>query len=661
MGGGRAWRAIRGGRVAGWWLLGLAPASAQPPASPPPPSPSGVAPAADALGDLAPLPELGVDWPDPARIDAGAGPATPTVPAAATPDHLARYRVALTGAEALGEAFRTRFNALSALVAGEAKPANSAQLERRAAGDRDLLVSLLQAVGHYDGTATSRLEPPRGIDPATVHLTVVPGPAYRFAAVDLPGLGAGGPAAAQLAGRFAVKPGDPVDADAVLAAAAAFKTMLGREGFPFAALGDPHVTADHLTHEARLSLPVTLGGRARFGRLVDADARPIFSERHLRTVARFRPGDPYDAARLDDLRRALIATGLVSTVTVTPVPTADPGVVDVRVRIDRAPARTVAAEFGYGTGQGARIALSWEHRNLLPPEGAVTFSGVGGTREQSLGATLRRGNFDARDRVLTAQAVFSHSAFDAYDARTLTVGGNLERQTNIIWQKKWVWSGGAEVVATGERDTDIATAAKNRRDFLILAVPGSLAYDGTDDLLNPSRGWRLSGHLSPEWSLHAGSTRYVRAQIDASAYQPIGRRLVLAGRIRVATIVGADREDIAPSRRIYSGGGGSVRGFGYQELGPKAPDGTPVGGRGLTEFGTEARFRFGNFGVVPFLDWGQLVTGSTPSFDRFRFGTGLGVRYYSSFGPIRVDVGTPVNRERGDSRVALYVSLGQAF
>jgi translocation and assembly module TamA len=651
------WPAIRGQAAAGLWLLGLPAALAQAPLAQAPFAQT-TPPPVDPLGDLAPLPGLGIDWPDPARI--GSAGAT-TTPEAAAPDRVARYRVVLAGADALGEGFRTRFNGLSALVAGEAKPANAAQLERRAAGDRDLLAGLLQAAGHYDGAATSRVEPARGVEPATVRLTLVPGPAYRFTAVELPGLGAGGAAATGLAGRFAVRTGDRVDADAVLAAAVAFKAELGREGFPFAALGDPHVTADHLTHGAVLSLPVTPGGRASFGRLYDADARPIFSERHLRTVARFRPGDPYDSARLDDLRRALIATGLVSTATVIPVATADPRVVDVRVRIDRAPARTVAAELGYGTGQGARIALSWEHRNLLPPEGAVTFSGVGGTREQSLGATLRRGNLAARDRVLTAQAVFSHSDYDAYDARTLTIGGNLERQTNIIWQKKWVWSGGAEVVATDERDTDIDTAAKNRRQFLILAVPGSLAYDGTDDLLNPTRRWRLSGHLSPEWSLHAGSTRYVRAQIDASAYLPVGSRLVLAGRIRVATIVGADREDIAPSRRLYSGGGGSVRGFGYQDLGPKAPDGTPVGGRGLTEFGTEARFRFGNFGVVPFLDWGSLVTGSTPSFDRFRFGTGLGVRYYSSFGPIRVDVGTPVNRERGDSRVALYVSLGQAF
>ena len=629
-------------------FLSVAPARGQAP-------PAGADPSPPALPDLAPLPDLGVDWPDPARIDATAAP-TATAAEPARAGQLARYRVALEGAEPLGPTFRSRFDQLSALVTDESKPANVAQLDRRRRQDEGLARDLMRAQGFYDGNVTSRVEPAAAATPVTVRLLLAPGARYRFTAVALPGLPAAG-----LARGFAVKRDDPVDADAVLAAVAALKADLGRGGFPFARVGEPQVTVDHQAHAASLSLAVEAGAPARFGRIRPEGTRPLFSAGHLATIARFRPGQPYDAQRLDDLRRALIATGLVSTATITPVATDDPGIVDVSVRIDRAPPRTVAAELGYGTGQGARVALSWEHRNLLKPEGAVTFRGVGGTREQSLGATLRRGNFEARDRVLTAQIVASHSAYDAYDARTFTIGGAVERQTNIVWQKKWVWSAGTEFVATNERDKAIDTALNQRRTFLVAAAPGSLAYDGTDDLLNPSKGYRLAGRISPEISLHDGTTLYAKAQLDASAYLPWGNRLVLAGRIRLATIAGAARNDVAPSRRLYSGGGGSIRGFGYQKVGPEAVDGTPVGGRGLTEFGTEARIRFGNFGVVPFLDWGSLTTSSTPGFSGFRFGTGLGVRYSSSFGPIRLDVGTPVNRRNGDARVAIYVSLGQAF
>ena len=90
-------------------------------------------------------------------------------------------------------------------------------------------------------------------------------------------------------------------------------------------------------------------------------------------------------------------------------------------------------------------------------------------------------------------------------------------------------------------------------------------------------------------------------------------------------------------------------------------NGDPIGGRGLTEAAVEARIRFGAFGIVPFLDAGNLYAGPTPRFTDLRFGTGLGARYYSSFGPIRIDIGTPLARRPGESRIALYVSLGQAF
>jgi translocation and assembly module TamA len=184
-------------------------------------------------------------------------------------------------------------------------------------------------------------------------------------------------------------------------------------------------------------------------------------------------------------------------------------------------------------------------------------------------------------------------------------------------------------------------------------------------LLDPTRGFRLSGRISPEISAHGGSFTYGRMQFDASAYRPVSDRVVVAGRVRLGTIIGAGVFDIAPSRRFYSGGGGSVRGYGYQQLGPKDMEGDPIGGRGLAEFALEARIRLsqfgGNFGVVPFFDGGSLTTEVLPDFADWRFAAGLGVRYYSSFGPIRLDVGVPLNRQKGDGPVAVTVSLGQAF
>ncbi|HMI19659.1 MAG TPA: BamA/TamA family outer membrane protein [Sphingomonas sp.] len=642
-----------------------APAPSPPPAAAPvpPPAAAPIPPPAvtpipvDPTIDLSPMPELGVDWPDPVKIDAAPTATGPTEVKGIAADKLQHYRVVLEGAETLGLTFRTRFDQLSALVTNQTKPANAAQINRRARDDEDLVRQLLAAQGRYDGrvVATVNSNPQSG--DTIVHVTVKPGDAYTFATVSLPGLETTGKDAKRLTGDFGIKAGDPVNADSVLAAVTAFKVDLGRQGYPFAKVGEPEVAIDHQANKAVLTLQVTPGAHARFGRIVPTGTRPIFSASHLQTIARFHPGQPYDAARLDDFRRALIATGLVSTVTITPVATTDSGVVDIDVGIDRAPRRTVAAEVGYSTGEGVRVETSWTHRNLIQPEGAVTFRGVLGTKEQSLGATLRQGNFQARDRILTAQVVASHTIFDAYEARTFTTGASLERQTNIIWQKTWAWSFGGEFVATRERHT----GDPNFKTYLVAATPTSLSYDGSDDLLNPTSGFRLSGRLSPELSLQSGAHAYVKTQIDASAYQPLGPRFVFAERVRFGSIDGVQRDSIAPSRRFYAGGGGSVRGYGYQKIGPVDQNGDPLGGRSLTEYSVEARVRFGNFGVVPFLDAGNLYSSSIPKLGGLRYGTGLGARYYSSFGPIRVDVGTPLNRRPGESRVAVYVSLGQAF
>jgi len=630
---------------------------AQVPSAPPP----DLSAVVDPTAPLDPLPDLGVDWPDPAAIDATAEGTAPEATKGVSAERLQHYRVVLEGAEPLGETFRARFDALSALIANEGKTANAAQIDRRALDDEELVRQLLHAAGYYDGTVSSAVTSEPGATATVVRLTIEPGQPYHFAEVRLPGLAAAGANEAALRAQFPVKANDPVNADTVLAGVTALRVALGKEGYPFAKVSDPQVTVDHETHGATLELDVTPGERARFGRIVPVGPRQLFTAKHLGEIARFHSGDLYDAGRLDDFRRALIATGLVSAATLTPVATADPGVVDVSVRIDRAPPRTIAGELGYGTGEGARVELSWQHRNLIKPEGAVTFRAVAGTSEQSLGATLRQANFRARDRILTAQIVASHTNFNAYDARTFTVGGSIERQTNIIWQKKWSWSLGTEFVASDERDTIQATGQPRRRTFLVAAAPASLSYDGSDDLLNPTRGYRLSGRVSPEVSLQSGADVYVKLQFDASGYQPISDSISLAGRVRFGSIQGAPRDSIAPSRRFYAGGGGSVRGFGYQKIGPVDVNGDPIGGRALTELSAEARIRFGVFGVVPFIDAGNLYSSTIPRFSGLRFGTGLGVRYYSSFGPIRVDVGTPINRRAGESRVAVYVSLGQAF
>ena len=657
--------------------LAAAPAFGQ--TAPPPQQPQPIEPAElDPNAPLAPMPDLGVEWPDLNTKDTAAPAPAATAPpegAAAEPTKSKkvaiedgtgdiRYTVAVEGLSAVGgaESLLTAFRQQSTLEAERKHPANAAQVARRAGADADLLAQLLRSQGYYDATVDPSTK--RAGDTLQVVLTVDLGEQYKFASVELPGLNAAGPDAKKLRDAFAVKAGDPVVAQDVIAAGVALTTALGEEGFAEAKVGDQDVEINHQTRLATLTLPVTPGPIALFG-AIHVTGRPPFSARHVATIARFRPGEQFQRSKVDDLRRALIATTLVANADIRVVPVQGGRVVDLDVRLEPAPSHTIAGELGYGTGQGIRAEASWTDRNFFNPEGALTLRAIGGTKEQLAGIQFRRSNFMQRDQVLNLQFSASHQVFDAYEAKTVQLSGYLERQSNFIWQKTWTWTYGPELLATDERGVFAPSGLKDTRTFFIAALPVSLGYDGSDSLLDPTRGFRLSGRLSPEYSGHGGSFTYARAQIDASAYHPVSDNVVVAGRVRLGTIFGASAFDIAPSRRFYSGGGGSVRGYGYQQLGPKDQDGDPIGGRGLAEFGLETRIRLkqfgGNFGVVPFFDGGSLTTETLPDFKDWRLAAGLGVRYYSSFGPIRVDVGIPLNRQKGDGPFAVTVSLGQAF
>ncbi len=626
---------------------------------------------------LAPLPDLGVAWPDlgvPDGAPAATNPATQPQPPAGKPSKKSSKRKEVLGdiryswsIEGLGplagsEELMTAFRKQSVLEADSKDPANAAQIDLRSRADADLLAQLLRSRGYYDAVVEPSTQGQAGV--LSVVLTADPGAQYRFASVALPGLEGAGEDTGALRKAFAVQAGDPVIATDVIAGGAALTKALGELGFAGAKLGDQDIEVNHQTHLATLVLPVDPGPVAHFGNLT-VTGKPPFSASHVAIIARFKPGDRFERSKLDDLRRALIATTLVANADVQVVPVDGGRTADIAVRLEPAPQHTIAGELGYGTGQGARAEIDWTDRNFFNPEGAITLRGVIGTQEQLAAIQFRRNNFIERDQVLNLSISAGHQKFDAYEAKTVRLAGNIERQSNFIWQKKWTWSYGVELLGTDENGVFSQDGVKDTRKFAIAALPLSLGYDGSDSLLDPTRGFRLSGRLSPEFSAHGGSFVYGRMQLDASTYRPVSDNIVAAARIRLGTIVGANVFDIAPSRRFYSGGGGSVRGYGYQQLGPKDAEGDPIGGRGLAEFGIEARIRLsrfgGNFGIVPFIDGGTLTTEQMPDFSNWRFAAGIGARYYSSFGPIRIDLGVPINRQKGDGPVAVTVSLGQAF
>lgn len=570
--------------------------------------------------------------------------------------------------------FLDRFEALSTIEELDDDD-NAARLAAQARADEDLLNRMLRVYGYYDALVFRSVG---GIEPGeetaasqpTVRFDIVPGDQYRFGAIDLGNLAAAGADYAMLRDAFEIQPGDPLLSDKIVEERYDLDEAIGESGYPFARIEEPELLVDHARTEGDLTMPVTPGGKYRFG-AVTSNLPDFLPGDHLADIARFEPGDIYQRSLELDLRRAILATGLVSSVTLTPVETAaptngEPGTVDVAVEMEPAKLRTIAGRIGYGTGEGFKVEGMWEHRNLFPPEGMLRVRGILGTAEQLVGVTFRKNNFGGRDKILTLDAFASTIDYGPYDARTVSLVGNYERVSTILFQKPFSWSVGLELVATGEREVDAEGNLGPRQTFFVGAVPLYAQLDTSDDLLDPRRGFRVSSRLSPEVSRTNGmESFYLRGEVQGSYYLPVSDSIVVASRARFASIPGAPISAIAPSRRLYAGGGGSVRGYDYKGIGPHNSLGDPTGGRSLTELSVEARIRTGllggALGIVPFVDAGTVGEDPTPGFDEIKIGAGIGARYHTSFGPLRIDIGVPLNPGPNDPKFGVYVGLGQSF
>ncbi len=572
-----------------------------------------------------------------------------------------RYTLVVEGMQETG--LEGRFRDLSALDDAEGEAVNGAMIVARTEEDKLLAIRLLRSEGWYDAAVTSTIEQLSGEEGRLrVTLTVAAGQRYNFGAIAILGPDTEPPGMPR--DFLPLTTGHPIRAADVEAAEANVLLRLPQEGYPFPELGLRDIVLDPETHVGDYALPLNPGPRARFGGFY-TQGDLAFDERHVGVLARFRRGELYDRRKVDDLREAMVSTRLFSTVSAEPVlslETAPDGLqyVNILVQQDAGPARSLDLSAGFSTGEGFRLEGAWEHRNLFPPEGALRIAAIAGTKEQNLSIRFRRNNWGQRDRALLLQLDTGRRDFAAFQGYTTRLYGLVSRESTPIWQKRWTYAYGAELLATNENRTGNAKVSLSDA-YYIGGLIGQIGYDRSNSLLDPTRGFRLTARVNPEASLRNGADFYVRTLLDGSAYYPVSDQLTIAGRVRFGSIVGTGRDDLAPSRRLYAGGGGSVRGFGYQELGPKDLAGVPLGGRSLFEFALEGRYRFGNYGVVAFLDGGQVYEEQYPTFDSMRFGVGIGGRVYTNFGPVRVDLATPIARRPGEAWLSVYVSIGQAF
>ena len=457
--------------------------------------------------------------------------------------------------------------------------------------------------------------------------------------------------------------GSPVgrraDAGEILAAEDKAVAALLYDGRPWATLEGRRAIADMEAATIEIETSVSPGPYAEYGEIEISGADQV-KPQHIRGYRDFRHGRPVDSRDLRSYQSDLMGTELFDSVIVK-VPDEPPSelqgdAVPILVDVTEGPRNTATAGLRFNTDSGPEVRGGYTQRNLFGRGERVDVTGVLGASEQSLTVEGRKPQFLRRRQTLTGLAQVRHIEDNAYDETGATLSAGLEREQGRYWTY-----GGGGLLEYSRIDDQLYS-----EDVFLVGVPAFVRYDGSNDLLNPTEGIRAALYGTPYYAFRdRGDSPFLRAETIVSGYLPIDdeHRYVLASRGRLGSIFAETLNDVPLTKRLYSGGGGSVRGYGDQMIGPIDVNNDPTGGRSVAELSVEARARvYGDFGVVAFVDAGSVSTAVAPDFsDGVQYAAGLGGRYYSPVGPIRFDLAFPLNGRRVDDAFGFYFSIGPAY
>ena len=583
------------------------------------------------------------------------------------------YFVTFTSSE--GGAVEAALRNASALLADEAEPASGAAgLIAKARGDYRRLLAALYGEGHYGGAVSIRIGGQEAAnlapdvelpDPVDVTIAVTTGPLFRFAnvgianqapptadphdQVDLPilrGYGAG-----EIA-RSAV----------ILRAEQLALEAWRQQGHAKAEIVSREVVADHATNTVDALITVNPGPRAAFGpvRVTGTTAmNPDFVAQQTGLVV----GQEYDP---DELERAQKRLDRLEVFRAARLQAADSigadGLLPYDLIVEELPGRRFGVGATYSTvdglglegyhlwrnlfGQAERLRLDARIASIGWPIDTAQF-------DYFVGGTFTKPGFYHPDVDLVATVSAERTIYPQYTETS--AGGRVG--LNWFFSDQITFEGGASF-EVARFDDDFGT-----RDFQTAGLFAGVVYDGRDSTVDPTEGWYASANLEPYFDLLGGAPG-ARLVVEGRTYFGFGEDdpFVLAGRLKAGAVLGPDLIDIPPDKLFFAGGGGSVRGYAFKSIGVDDGMGNITGGRYLLEASLEARAKVTeDIGVVGFVDGGYVAADTFPGLDDLRLGAGLGLRYYTGLGPLRLDVAVPLNRKAGDPDYAIYAGIGQAF
>lgn len=334
----------------------------------------------------------------------------------------------------------------------------------------------------------------------------------------------------------------------------------------------------------------------------------------------------------------------------------EPVMLPVLLEVSEGKKRSVGGSAFYSTDQGLGVETSWEHRNFFGNGEILKLTMPLKDEELYFGADLKKPAFGFKEQNLLVRSRIGYEKTDAYNQKFAEFGLGIDRQIHDKW---WLES----IVFV-----DYVIPKKwQGEEYSSLTYSNTLKYDNRNSKMNPTGGYVSSLKLAPMYGFGNENFSALVTEFDTALYLPLGDKTVLALRGAVGTMFGGDAS-IPRGKRFFLGGGGTVRGFEHQEIGRHDANDDPYGGVSYVLFNSEIRQHITkDFAVVPFLDGGMVYEDVQPDFsEKLAFGAGLGFRYNTPVGPLRLDIAVPLtdaypgdNKEITDFQ--LYISIGQAF
>ncbi|MDX3929775.1 MAG: autotransporter assembly complex family protein [Shinella sp.] len=538
----------------------------------------------------------------------------------------------------------------------------------KARDDRDRILAALYEKARYGGVVEvtvngqdiDTLPPNPEFNSASVpvNIRVVPGPAFTFGEITF-----SGDAESRNPADYDLVPGARADSTIILRAGEKIVADLKSEGRPLARLTDRSATADHDAQTVDVVISAEGGPVAPVGTVGVTGTKTVDAE-FVRSYSRLNGGQPYSPEALTKASDRLRQLGVFSSVSIREATELAPdGSLPMTIEVSEGKHRYFGVGAQYSNTDGIGLQGYWGHRNLFGRAESLRIEGA----VNRIGDSEGVGDLDYSTAILFAKpgAFGPTSTFnaslraaivdpDAYSATTFTGAAGVTFELSDYDSI----SGGGEVMWSDVED------AFGKNKYLTVSLPIEYVRDTRDDKLNPTTGYRALINAKPSYETYRG-TIFSSFEGSFATYRGLGseNRVVLAGKIGAGSIIGGDQlSDIPATRRFFLGGGGTVRGYGYQEISPRNADDELLGGRSYVQASAEVRVNVTEtIGVVPFVDVGTVSVDEIPDFSDIRAGAGIGLRYLTPFGPIRLDVAMPLRKYPDGSSFGIYAGIGQSF